>query len=179
MKSQYKKLELDKILVLLENEAWSDIAKANIAEILPVYDIDTIRKELKKTDDAFVLSSKYGTPRFYNVKDVSFSVNRAQQGASLSLRELLDIGLVLREIDGLVSWYDQCGGVENSLHEYFAQLIPNKHLEDTISNAIISEEELSDGASAELSRIRKAIVRQGARYLRYGLNSFYRAYERG
>ena len=163
MKSQYKKLELDKILVLLENEAWSDIAKANIAEILPVYDIDTIRKELKKTDDAFVLSSKYGTPRFYNVKDVSFSVKRAQQGASLSLRELLDIGLVLREIDGLVSWYDQCGGVENSLHEYFAQLIPNKHLEDTISNAIISEEELSDGASAELSRIRKAIVRQGAR----------------
>ncbi len=163
MKSQYKKLELDKILVLLENEAWSDIAKANIAEMLPVYDIDTIRKELKKTDDAFVLSSKYGTPRFYNVKDVSFSVKRAQQGASLSLRELLDIGLVLREIDGLVSWYDQCGGVENSLHEYFAQLIPNKHLEDTISNAIISEEELSDGASAELSRIRKAIVRQGAR----------------
>ncbi len=163
MKSQYKKLELDKILVLLENEAWSDIAKANIAEILPVYDIDTIRKELKKTDDAFVLGSKYGTPRFYNIKDVSFSVKRAQQGASLSLRELLDIGLVLREIDGLVSWYDQCGGVENSLHEYFAQLIPNKHLEDTISNAIISEEELSDGASAELSRIRKAIVRQGAK----------------
>lgn len=163
MKSQYKKLELDKILGLLENEAWSDIAKANIAEILPVYDIDTIRKELKKTDDAFVLSSKYGTPRFYNIKDVSFSVKRAQQGASLSLRELLDIGLVLREIDGLVSWYDQCGGVENSLHEYFAQLVPNKHLEDTISNAIISEEELSDGASAELSRIRKAIVRQGAK----------------
>lgn len=163
MKSQYKKLELDKILGLLENEAWSDIAKANIAEILPVYDIDTIRNELKKTDDAFVLSSKYGTPRFYNIKDVSFSVKRAQQGASLSLRELLDIGLVLREIDGLVSWYDQCGGVENSLHEYFAQLVPNKHLEDTISNAIISEEELSDGASAELSRIRKAIVRQGAK----------------
>lgn len=163
MKSQYKKLELDKILVLLENEAWSDIAKANIAEILPVYDIDTIRKELKKTDDAFVLSSKYGTPRFYNIKDVSFSVKRAQQGASLSLRELLDIGLVLREIDGLVSWYDQCGGVENSLHEYFVQLVPNKHLEDTISNAIISEEELSDGASAELSRIRKAIIRQGAK----------------
>ena len=110
-----------------------------------------------------MLSSKYGTPRFYNIKDVSFSVKRAKQGASLSLRELLDIGLVLREIDGLISWYDACGGIENSLHEYFAQLVPNKHLEDKISNSIISEEELSDGASAELSRIRKAIVRQGMR----------------
>lgn len=163
MKSQYKKLELDKVIELLKNEAWSDIAKENLSGLLPETEIDKIKKELKKTDDAFVLSSKYGTPRFYNIKDVSFSVKRAKQGASLSLRELLDIGLVLREIDGLISWYDGCGGIENSLHEYFAQLVPNKHLEDTISNSIISEEELSDGASAELSRIRKAIVRQGMR----------------
>ena len=64
-----------------------------------------VKKELKKTDDAYVLSSKYGTPRFYNIKNVSFSAHRAQQGSSLSLRELLDIGLVLREVSGLVSWY--------------------------------------------------------------------------
>ena len=163
MKSQYKKLELDKVIELLKNEAWSDIAKESLYGLLPKTDIEEIKLELKKTDDAFVLSSKYGTPRFYNIKDVSFSVKRAKQGASLSLRELLDIGLVLREIDGLISWYDACGGIENSLHEYFAQLVPNKHLEDKISNSIISEEELSDGASAELSRIRKAIVRQGMR----------------
>ena len=163
MKSQYKKLELDKVIELLKNEAWSDIAKENLSELLPKTDIDEIKRELKKTDDAFVLSSKYGTPRFYNIKDVSMSVKRAKQGASLTLRELLDIGLVLREIDGLIAWYDGCGGIENSLHQYFAQLVPNKHLEDTISNSIISEEELSDGASAELSRIRKAIVRQGMR----------------
>ena len=163
MKSQYKKLELDKVIELLKNEAWSDIAKESLSGLLPKTDIEEIKRELKKTDDAFVLSSKYGTPRFYNIKDVSFSVKRAKQGASLSLRELLDIGLVLREIDGLIAWYDGCGGIENSLHQYFAQLVPNKHLEDTISNSIISEEELSDGASAELSRIRKAIVRQGDR----------------
>ncbi len=163
MKSGYKKLELDKILLLLSNEAWSDIAKENVLKITPQYDIDTIKKELKKTDDAYTLSAKFGTPRFYNMKSVSFSAKRAQQGASLSLRELLDIGLVLREIDGLVNWYDQCGGIENNLHEYFAILVPNKHLSEQISNAIISEEELSDGASGELARIRKAIVRQGMR----------------
>ncbi len=161
MKSSYKKLELDKILQLLSNEAWSDTAKENVLKIKPQYDIDTIKKELKKTDDAYVLSSKYGTPRFYNIKNVSFSAHRAQQGASLSLRELLDIGLVLREFDGLSNWYDQCGGIDNDLHEYFARIVPNKSLYEQITNSIISEEELSDGASGELARIRKAIVRQG------------------
>lgn len=162
MNSQYKKLELDKILELLSAEAWSDIAKENVLKITPFYDIDEIKSELAKTDEAFVFASKYGTPRFYNVKDVAFSAGRASQGATLSLRELLDIGLVLREISGLVSWYDQCGGIENSLHEYFAQLTPNKSLETTITNAIISDEELSDGASPELARIRKAIARRSA-----------------
>jgi len=161
MNLKYRKLELDKIIDMLCNEGWSDIAKEKLANIEPSFDIDTVRRELKKTDDAFVLSSKYGTPRFYNIKDISFSAKRAAQGASLSLRELLDIGLVLREADGLISWYEQGGNTENSLNEYFALLSPNTTLENTISNSIISENELSDGASAELARIRKAIVRQG------------------
>ncbi len=163
MKSKYRKLELDKILELLKEQAWSDIVKERAEQIIPDTELHKIKEELKKTDDAFVLSAKYGTPRFYNIKDVSFSVRRAQQGAALSLRELLDIGLVLREIDGLVSWYDSCGGGETSLHPYFSMLTPNKTLENTISNAILSEEELSDGASGELARIRKAIIRQGAK----------------
>lgn len=163
MKSEYRKLELDKILELLKEQAWSDIVKERAEQIVPDTELHKIKEELKKTDDAFVLSAKYGTPRFYNIKDVSFSVRRAQQGAALSLRELLDIGLVLREIDGLVSWYDSCGGGETSLHPYFSMLTSNKTLENTISNAILSEEELSDGASGELARIRKAIIRQGAK----------------
>ena len=163
MNLKYRKLELDKIIEMLLNEAWSDMAKERLASIEPSFDIDEVRRELAKADDAFVLSSKYGTPRFYNIKDITASARRAAQGASLSLRELLDIGLVLRETDGLVSWYDQCSETENTLNEYFALLTPNKSLENTISNAIISENEISDGASEELARIRKAIVRQGMR----------------
>ncbi|MBR5090534.1 MAG: endonuclease MutS2 [Ruminiclostridium sp.] len=163
MNLKYRKLELDKILEMLRNEAWSDIAKEKLSKIEPSFDIETVRRELKKCDDAFIFSSKFGTPRFYNIKDVSSSAKRAAQGAILSLRELLDIGLVLRETEGLIQWYDQCAGTENSLNEYFALLYGNKTLENTISNSIVSENELSDGASAELARIRKAIIRQGMR----------------
>ena len=163
MNYKYRKLELDKILEMLKNEAWSDIAKEKLGKTEPSYDIDTVRRELKKTDEAFTLSSKFGTPRFYNIKDVSSSAKRASQGASLTLRELLDIGLVLRETDGLVSWYDQCSNTDCTLNEYFAMLTPNKTLSAAIENAILSETELADSASPELSRIRKAIVRQGIR----------------
>ena len=79
----------------------------------------------------------------------------------LSFRELLDTADVLRETAALASWYSQCEGIENSLAEFFDGLQPLKALEERITVSIISEEEMSDAASAELSSIRKRITRQG------------------
>ena len=61
----------------------------------------------------------------------------------------------------LCDWFSQCESMESSLAEYFRELYPIKQLEQRISESIISEEEMSDAASAELSSIRKRIVRQG------------------
>ncbi|MCL2698488.1 MAG: endonuclease MutS2, partial [Oscillospiraceae bacterium] len=161
MTNNHKKLELDKILRLLSEQAWSDGCKAKIAELEPLYRLGDIRDELQKTDDAFTLSAKFGTPRFSRVKDVCDNVKRAGSGASLSLRELLDICAVIKNIGALANWYSQCAGIDNSLSGYFAFLTPNRSLSEKIDNAILSEEELSDNASPELARIRKAIIRQG------------------
>lgn len=161
MKTEYKKLELDKILDMLAAEAWSDCCKEKISHIEPVFEPSEVRILMKKTDDAFVLSSKFGTPRFYNMKDVCKSAKRASQGSKLTFRELMDTALVLREISGLCEWYSQCESVQTSLDGEFGQLVPNKYLYEKINTAIISEDEMSDAASPELSRIRKAIVRQG------------------
>lgn len=176
MNKEYKKLELDKVLMLLSEEAWSDECKEQCLKIEPVFDPEECRILLKKTDDAFILSSKFGTPRFSKIKNVCKSVKRAFDGAVLSLRELLDISAVLREISGLSSWYSQCSGIENSLKEYFDLLVPDKSLEEAISNAIISEEEISDSASPELSRIRRAIARQSAN-IREQLNKLIKSQE--
>lgn len=161
MKRSYKKLELDKVLELLANQAWSDTCRDRLLMLEPSFSIDEIKEEIGKTDDAFVLSSKFGTPRFYKIKDVCASAKHAQSGALLSLRELMDIGLVLHEISGLCDWRSQCESLLNKLEYYFNLLTPNKPLEETISNSIISEEEISDDASPELSRIRKTINRRG------------------
>lgn len=176
MNKEYKKLELDKVLALLAEEAWSSECKEQCLKLEPTFDLEQCREQLKKTDDAFVLSSKFGTPRFSNIKNVCGSVKRASDGAMLSLRELLDISAVLREISGLCSWYSGCSGIESSLSEYFDLLVPDKSLEEAISNAIISEEEISDSASPELSRIRRSIARRSAN-IREQLNKLIKGQE--
>ena len=82
-------------------------------------------------------------------------------GSMLSFRELLDTAAVLRQTAALCDWYTQCENMENGLAEYFRGLFPVKALERRITESIISEEEMSDAASAELASIRRRIARAG------------------
>ena len=160
MKKEYRKLELDKVLSLLAARAHSKACKEEILKIEPCFDIDIVKEEIQKTDDAFTLSAKFGTPSFGDIKDISDSAKRAAQGSSLSLRELMDIGQVLREVTGLCDWFSQCANIGGTLTPYFERLRENKHLEKQITDSIISEDELSDSASPELASIRRAIRRK-------------------
>lgn len=161
MNKYYKKLELDKILELLAEQTSSDSCRDKALKLSPSFDEAEIRRELQKTNDAFTLSAKFGTPRFRRIKDISFSLRRCKSGSALSFRELLDVADILRETNMLCDWFGQCESMENSLSEYFRELYLIKDLEQRISESIISEEEMSDAASPELASIRKRIVRQG------------------
>lgn len=161
MNKYYKKLELDKILELLAEQTVSGSCRENALKLKPVTDFSVITEELKKTDDAFTLSAKFGTPAFRKIKDISGSLKRAETGSMLSFRELLDTAAVLRETAALCDWFSQCENMESSISEYFRGLVPLKALEHRISESILSEEEMSDAASAELASIRKRITRQG------------------
>ena len=139
MNKYYKKLELDKILELLAEQTYSDGCREKAARLKPLSGVDKIREELKKTDEAFTLSAKFGTPRFRQIKDLSGSLKRAESGSMLSFRELLDIAEILRETAMLCDWYAQCSGIENSLDGYFAELYPVRSLEQRISESLVSE----------------------------------------
>ncbi|MCH5208537.1 MAG: endonuclease MutS2 [Oscillospiraceae bacterium] len=161
MNKYYKKLELDKILELLADETVSDYARQKALKLSPLREFDDIKNELQKTDDAFTLSAKFGTPRFRKVPEISDALKRASAGSMLSFKELLDAAAVLRETQMLCDWFSQCENTECSLSEYFRGLTPIKTLEKRISDSILSEEEMADTASAELASIRKRITRQG------------------
>lgn len=176
MNNYYKSLELHKILEMLSEEASNTKTKEMALALTPESDIDVVRSEMKKTSDAFDLSVKYGTPAFSNFKDIRGALHRASSGASLSLRELLDIAQMLYQVRMLSDWYKSTENEETSIGYLFVSLAPNKYLEDKIKNAIVSEDEISDMASHELANIRRKIAQAGVR-IRESLDKLIRSSE--
>ncbi len=163
MNKYYEKLELHKILELLAEKCSNESSKRLAREIEPCGDIEQVREEISKTSCALELSIKLGNPVFYNFKDISASVKRAESGAALSLGELIEIKRMLQQIGMLCSWYSDVLDKDNPLDVYFEQLFPNKYLADRLEAAIIDKDTLADDASPALNSIRRKIRNSEAR----------------
>lgn len=161
MNKYYETLELHKILELLSDECSNEKTKQLALEIEPCCDLMTVQREIAKTSCALELSVKYGTPVFNSIKDISASVKRAESGAALSLRELIEIKRVLQQIGSLANWYKQCEEKENPIDYLFESLFPNNYLAAKLESAIIDEETIADDASSELAVIRRKINNSG------------------
>lgn len=157
-----QKLELNRILELLADCAVSGEAKDRCRKLNPCSDREDVIVLQNQTTDACRLIDLRSTPAFQDVQDVRLSLDRADRGGSLNPRELLQIAAVLRCARGAKEYYD--GACANtSLDWMFAALTPNRYLEERISGAILSEEEIADAASAELADIRRHMRIQSAK----------------
>ena len=151
-------LELDKILKMLAARAPIEDAKQRALSLRPETDLKKVNHLLSETDDAFRLSSGYGSPSFGNAKNIANPVARAQNGGILSMRELLDIAEVLRIIRSLKEWRAHCENVDSPyIAPLFEVLLPNRYFEDKITTSIRSEDEMDDNASPRLRDIRRRI----------------------
>lgn len=159
MNDNYITLELHKILDMLVAQCNNPYSKQLASEIIPCCDLETVKEETAKTFDAYNYSVRFGTPNFYNFADVSTIAKRAQNGASLTLRELLDVSKMLIQTQSLISWRRQFDDAIK-LDYLFDCLFDNRLLNDRINNSILNEEELADTASSELASIRRKITQQ-------------------
>lgn len=157
MNRNLKAIELDKILNILAEETSFEDSKKSALDLRPVNDLYTVNKLLKQTDDAYMLSGRFGSPSFGGITNVVNSLKRAEAGGCLTMGELLKIAEALRVIRGLKQWRDKSAGIETVLDNFFNLLVTNKFLEEKIFTSIISEEEMSDNASPTLSAIRRKI----------------------
>jgi len=162
-----QKLELNDILKLLAECAGSVPGKEACLRLMPVSDLYEVRHMLKETTAAADLSTRKGYPGFSGVADVAESLDRADRGGSLQPRELLSIAGVLR-CARTVKGYTEEDESETVLDPLFRMLTANRYLEERIFAAIISEEEIADGASPELSDIRRHMRIQSGK-IREGL----------
>ncbi len=150
-------LEFDKICAMLAACAPTEGAKEMAARLMPSADITEVLRRQHRTTDARRLCDVKGMPPFGSVKDVSAACERAAKGAMLSTRELLEIGRVLRSARGLVEYLQVNKPFETVLDEWFGRLLPNRHLEERITRAILSEDMIADEASRELAEVRRKI----------------------
>ena len=156
------KLELDRVLELLAGHAGSPAAAERCRALRPMADADDVRRGQAETSGACKLMETKGTPGFRGTVDVSAALLRAERGGSLAPTELLRIAGVLR-CARTVKAYGDGDHVDTILDLLFNQLMPNRYLEDRITGAILSEDEIADAASSELASIRRKMRAQSAK----------------
>ncbi|MGN0556969.1 MAG: endonuclease MutS2 [Acutalibacteraceae bacterium] len=161
-KKHFKTLELDKIAAMLAERCVCAEAARAAEEIQPADNLSSAAALLGETEDAYILTARFGAPSFPSVKNMSGPLRRAEAGGLLSMGDLLETAGVLRGVRRITEWRSHSEGVSSSLDRYFGRLCQNKYLEEKITSAIVSEEEMSDSASPALYNIRRKIINTGA-----------------
>lgn len=158
-----KTLELDKILQELAGYTCCEAARQKALEIRPYTNAAIVREEVSKANDAFFLSSQFGTPSFFNLRDPKEPLQLAKAGGMLTLRNFLNLAEILRQVRLLKEWFRQCEQIQNGLSELFSYLEPNDQLEKKIHSVVVSDEMIDDFASMELADIRRKIQSKQAK----------------
>jgi len=151
-----KTLEFDKIRNMLISYCPVEAAHEKILSLSPSVSAEEIKRRLKETSEAKLLIQTKSTPSLQNIRDISSHIERAEKGSCLSMRELLDIGSVLRTCSSL-SVYFNTVSAESLLQAYIKRLHENKFLDEKISKSIVSEDIMADTASDTLYEIRRKI----------------------
>ena len=156
MEKSLQTLEFPAVLELLAAQAVSDETKERVRKIRPSTDRGEVNLLLQETTAARKMMDIHGAPALSNLRPVAASLQRAHLGGVLNTRELLQIASVLRTTRNVAS-YSGVGEEKTCIHSIFKSLTSNKYLEEKISGAILSEDEISDNASAELADLRRKI----------------------
>ena len=155
----YQKLEFNKIVTLLEDQASSFRGKQLCRGIKIMTDIQSIDTFQEQTAAAFTRIVKRGRFSFGDVFPVGESVKRLEIGGVLGSGELLRICRLLQTTGRAKSY----GRLENQdddsdcLNVFFEQLQPLTNVSTEIDRCIISEDEISDHASSTLKSIRRSM----------------------
>lgn len=155
MERDHLALELDKVLEMLAAETTCPDAAEAARALKPSPYLAEATVRLDETDAAYQLIAGFGSPSFGQLTNTTNALRRADAGAVLSPRELLQIAETLRVIRSLREWRNHCAGIETCLDDRFDTLTPNRYLEERITTTLTSEDTLADNASPALADIRR------------------------
>ena len=153
------KLEYNKIIGLLEEEASSFRGRQLCRRLKPMTDLDKINIFQEQTAAAYTRIVRKGRFSFGDAAPVEESMKRLDIGGDLSISELLRICRLLKNTARAKAYgrHDTQEDSADCLDAYFDCLEPLTLLANEIDRCIISEEEIADDASSTLKHIRRNI----------------------
>lgn len=169
-----KTLEYDKILAMLKERASCCISRELVDTMGPSGDFDTVERELKLTAEAETLFYKTGRSPVDDFPDMRHCLERMHAALFLSTGELLGIASCLKAARIAKDILAKEVGEESYLYNLADLLITHRSAEEEINRCIINEDEIFDGASPALARIRRA-MRLANEKVREKLNSMIRS----
>lgn len=153
-------LEFDKIKLQLQELAGSEMGKALAEQVAPAKEPERIAHWQRETSEAAALLIQLGHVHMGPVHDIRAGLQLAAIGSYMMPGQLLQVADTLRTARTLKKTLSGSEGAEQKfpvLYGLSSGLTTLKELEETIERAIVSEDEISDNASPELRRIRRAI----------------------
>ncbi|WP_294373195.1 endonuclease MutS2 [uncultured Clostridium sp.] len=152
-------LEFNKIKEKIQKYARTNAGKQKIAELMPYDNVYEINNKLDETNEALEVLLDKGNPPLEGLFDIHEGIERARKGGTLTPGQLLKIGSTLRAARNMKEFFkrEEFEKSYEKLEDLAYILTPVKTLEDSIDRAIVSEEEISDKASATLHNIRRSL----------------------
>lgn len=158
-KKTLTKLEYNKIIELLTEQASSFSGKERCRRLKPMTSLSDIQTAQEQTAAAFTRIVKKGRLSFSGCNPVNDSLKRLEIGAALGSGELLRICKLLEAAGRAKSYgrHENADDLEDCLDTFFQQLEPVSILTTEIRRCILEEDEISDDASSTLKHIRRSI----------------------
>lgn len=148
-------LEFHKIRAQISPYCASDMGRELAENLMPANRMDDVLRMQQETEEAHSLLSFLGGTPMLPFSDVRTALHLAQIGSVLSPRALMDVGACLRASraarDALVTDREDTPLITANA----SRLSTFRAVEQAISDAILSEDEIADRASPELFSIRR------------------------
>ncbi|MBR4434618.1 MAG: endonuclease MutS2 [Clostridia bacterium] len=152
-----KALEYDTVVNSLNAHCCCCVSRELALELEPEVEEDEVKHQLKLTREAETYFLRTGYSPVDDFPDMRAALKRVNAALFLNCEELLNIGKCLKAVriarEQLVTAEALEG--DGAIASLASGLIAHRSIEEEIDRCILNEEELFDGASAALARIRR------------------------
>lgn len=156
-------LEYDKVLSLIADKCLTSVGREKTLKIVPTTDLKKIEEYYNLLSDLTVVEIDFLLTPLKGFSDARKAIKKAMIGATLSIKELLEVCSVLTSSRIYKTTASQVPNDKiPTLYEFIQPLYFNQIVEDDLISSIASETELNDNASRDLMLIRRTIKRLNA-----------------